>query len=76
MPYSLEVLRDGLDGAPLSGGPSNPDLVGWKIGEVTICNDCAGRLSGRGCGYMLRGASPIWDGVVVCALADRHRKVA
>jgi len=71
--YTLSDLRTAIEHAPKDAGPSNPDLVGWTIGAVTICNDCSGRIAGRGCGYMLRGAVPIWDGLVECALKDFHK---
>ncbi len=74
--YTIEDLRSALAGAPNSGGPSNPELIGWTDGKIEVCNDCTGRISGRGCGYMLRGLWPIWrDEIaspITCALADCH----
>jgi hypothetical protein len=71
--YTLSDLRTAIEHAPNSGGPTNPDLIGWIVGEHTVCNDCSGRIAGRGCGYMLRGAVPIWDGVAECVLQDFHK---
>jgi len=76
MSTTLATLRTGIEFAPNSGGPKNPDIAGWRFGDFAICDDCAGRISGRGCGYMLRGAEPIWTDTgerVTCALMEFHR---
>ncbi len=76
MSTTLSILRTGIEFAPRDGGRNNPEIAGWRFDDFTICDDCAGRISGRGCGYMLRGAEPIWTDAnepVTCALSEFHR---
>lgn len=77
--YALADLRIAIEFAPRSVSDGNPDLAGFTIDDHFVCNACCGRISARGCGYMLHGASPVWSGDQslmkgerICALTDFH----
>ena len=77
--YTLADLRTGIEFAPRSASDGNPALAGFTVGDHFVCSACCGRLSARGCGYMLQGAEPVWSGDQAlsrgertCALSDFH----
>lgn len=77
--YTVTDLRTAIEFAPRSASDGNPDLAGFIIDDHFVCSACCGRISARGCGYMLSSASPVWSGDQVlargertCALLDFH----
>lgn len=73
--YTLDAIKSAIEFAPVRIVSDNPDIVGWNYGNFTICAICADRLADRGCGYMLKGAFPIYSDSsesITCALEAMH----
>ena len=73
------AIREAIEFAPLDGTKTAEGLLGlWTPEGWYVCAPCVGRITARGCGYALKGATQVWSdapvyGVCLCCETEVAR---
>lgn len=67
----IEMGKQWLEHSPQTK-PGAPDLLGFTGPVGFVCNDCAGRIIGRGCNLKMLASAPLWKPAIRpgCSLCE------